>query len=107
MVRLHFVAPLVSKGGFTMIGKMLPAWLESGSFQFVSFRVLSCADLSFNSFFNYTAVVVASSFGGLLSRAELEMLIARKRELEAYIKNGGMLFVCQGILYYDLKTPMI
>lgn len=41
---------------------------------------------------NYTAIVIASSFGGLLSRAELDALITRKTDIATFINTGGGLF---------------
>ncbi len=41
---------------------------------------------------NYTAIAIASSFGGLLSRAELDALIARSSDIAAFINAGGGLF---------------
>lgn len=41
---------------------------------------------------NYSAIAIASSFGGTLRRAELDALIARKTDIEAYINAGGGLF---------------
>lgn len=41
---------------------------------------------------NYTAIAIASSFGGTLTRAELDALIARKTDIAAFINSGGGLF---------------
>jgi hypothetical protein len=41
---------------------------------------------------NYTVIAIASSFGGLLSRAELDALIARSSDIAAFINAGGGLF---------------
>lgn len=41
---------------------------------------------------NYTAVGIASSFGGMLTRAELDALIARKTDIKNFINAGGGLF---------------
>jgi hypothetical protein len=38
---------------------------------------------------NYTAIAIASSFGGLLTRAELDALIARSNDIKNYINAGG------------------
>ena len=43
-------------------------------------------------FSNYTAIAIASSFGGLLTRAELDGLIARSADIESFINAGGGLF---------------
>lgn len=40
----------------------------------------------------YSAIAVASSFGGTLTRAELDALIARKADIAAFINAGGGLF---------------
>jgi hypothetical protein len=40
----------------------------------------------------YSAIAIASSFGGTLTRAELDALIARKAEIAAFINAGGGLF---------------
>lgn len=41
---------------------------------------------------NYTAIAIASSYGGTLTRAELDALIARKTDIAAFINGGGGLF---------------
>lgn len=51
------------------------------------FTALSNAALS-----GYTAIGVASSFGGTLTRAELDALIARSADIATFINNGGGLF---------------
>jgi hypothetical protein len=38
---------------------------------------------------NYTAIAVASAFGGLLTRAELDALIARSDDIANYVNAGG------------------
>jgi hypothetical protein len=38
---------------------------------------------------NYTAIAVASAFGGLLTRAELDALIARSDDIADYVNAGG------------------
>lgn len=40
----------------------------------------------------YTAIAVASSFGGLLTRAELDALIARSSDISAFVNAGGGIF---------------
>ena len=49
--------------------------------------LFATADLSL-----YDAIGVASSFGGLLTRAELDALIARQDDIAAFINAGGGLF---------------
>jgi len=41
---------------------------------------------------DYSAIAIASSFGGLLTRAELDGLIARSGDIADFINNGGGLF---------------
>ncbi|RME70409.1 MAG: hypothetical protein D6776_11705, partial [Planctomycetota bacterium] len=50
------------------------------------------AELASVDFSLYSAIVVASSFGGLLTRAELDALIARKADIEAFVNAGGGVF---------------
>lgn len=38
---------------------------------------------------NYTAIAIASGFGGLLTRAELDALIARSNDIKNYVNAGG------------------
>jgi hypothetical protein len=38
---------------------------------------------------NYTAIAIASGFGGLLTRAELDALIARSDDIANYVNAGG------------------
>ena len=40
----------------------------------------------------YTAIAIASSFGGLLTRTELDALIARSADIKTFINAGGGLF---------------
>lgn len=50
---------------------------------------VDAAGLATVNFSNYTAIAVASSFGGLLTRAELDGLIARSADIATFINNGG------------------
>lgn len=58
----------------------------------IEFDVANAAALASVNFSNYTAIAIASSFGGLLSRAELDGLIARSADIETFINGGGGLF---------------
>lgn len=49
----------------------------------------NATELSSIDFSGYSAIVVASSFGGLLSRAELDELIARSTDIATFVNNGG------------------
>lgn len=50
------------------------------------------AEFATASLSSYEAIIIASSFGGKLSRAELDALIARKSDIETFINAGGGLF---------------
>lgn len=50
------------------------------------------AEFATVSLSSYEAIVIASSFGGKLTRAELDALIARSSDIEAFINAGGGLF---------------
>jgi len=52
----------------------------------------NAAELATVDFTAYTAIAIASSYGGLLTRAELDELIARKGDIEDFINAGGGLF---------------
>ena len=56
------------------------------------FDHVDAAGLAAVDFSNYTAIAIASSFGGLLTRAELDALIARSADIESFINAGGGLF---------------
>lgn len=49
----------------------------------------NAAELPTVDFSNYTAIVIASSFGGLLRRVELDALIAREADIAVFINAGG------------------
>jgi PEP-CTERM motif len=55
----------------------------------VNFDQVNAAGLSTVIFSNYTAIVIASDFGGLLTRAELDGLIARKTDIANFVNAGG------------------
>jgi len=55
----------------------------------VNFDRANAAEFATANLSNYTAIVIASSFGGLLSSAELDGLIARKVDIQNYINAGG------------------
>lgn len=62
---------------------------------------------------DYTAIAIASSFGGLLTRAELDALIGRKTDLKNFINDGGGLFAsaecypCGASLLGGLTAPSL
>jgi hypothetical protein len=49
----------------------------------------SVKDLHTVNFSNYSAIVVASDFGGWLRQSELDILIARSSQLMSYLNAGG------------------
>jgi hypothetical protein len=50
---------------------------------------VNAAELATVNFSNYTAIAIASTFGGLLGQAELNGLIARKTDISAFVNAGG------------------
>lgn len=50
---------------------------------------VNASELATVDFNDYTAIAIASSFGGLLGRAELDGLIARTGDIENFINGGG------------------
>ncbi len=52
----------------------------------------NAAELATVNFSQYTAIAIASSFGGLLGRAELDGLIAGSADIASFINAGGGLF---------------
>jgi hypothetical protein len=73
---------LVGANGLVSIG------LTAGQdYDWVDAAGFATADLS-----AYDAIGVASSFGGMLTSAELNALIARKSDIEAFINAGNGLF---------------
>lgn len=56
------------------------------------YDVVSATGLATVNFSNYSAIGIASSFGGTLGRAELDGLIARSADIAAFINAGGGLF---------------
>lgn len=49
----------------------------------------NAAELAGANFSNYSAIAIASAFGGLLTRAELDGLIARSNDIKNFINAGG------------------
>ena len=68
--------------GLTSIG------LVSGT----NFDRVDATGLASVVFSNYNAIAIASSFGALLTRAELDGLIARSADIASFINAGGGLF---------------
>jgi hypothetical protein len=50
---------------------------------------VTAAGLATVNFSDYSAIAIASSFGGTLTRAELDGLIARKADIAAFVNAGG------------------
>lgn len=53
---------------------------------------MNAAGIATVNFSNYSAIAIASSFGGTLTRAELDALISRSSDIAAFINSGGGLF---------------
>jgi hypothetical protein len=69
---------LVGENGLNALGLTLGIeydWVDAAGF--------AAADLS-----TYDAIAVASSFGGMLTQAELDALIARSTDIEAFVNAG-------------------
>ena len=56
------------------------------------YDIVDAAGFATANLANYNAIAVASSFGGTLTRAELDALIARKVDIANFINAGGGLF---------------
>lgn len=56
------------------------------------YDIVNAAGFATANLSNYDAIAIASSFGGTLTRAELDALIARKTDIENFINAGGGLF---------------
>jgi len=70
----------VGRDGLTTIG------LTSG----VNYDQVNAAGLTaLPNFSGYSAIVVASDFGGMLSAAEIDELVARKADIAAFVNAGG------------------
>lgn len=67
------------EGGLTALGLTLGT----------NYDRVNAAELATVNFSHYTAIAVASSFGGLLTRAELDGLISRSADVAAFINGGG------------------
>jgi hypothetical protein len=58
----------------------------------VDYDVVNAAGFAAANLSNYSAIAVASTFGGMLTSAELNALIARSGDIAAFINAGGGLF---------------
>ena len=58
----------------------------------VQFDWVNAAGFASANLSNYSAIAIASSFGGMLTTAELNALIARKDDIKNFINAGGGLF---------------
>ena len=56
------------------------------------YDVARATDLASVNFSGYTAIGIASTFGGMLTSAEINALIARSADIAAFINGGGGLF---------------
>ncbi len=58
----------------------------------VNFDHVDAAGFATVDLSNYTAIAIASSFGGMLTQAEIDALIARESDIATFINAGGGLF---------------
>jgi hypothetical protein len=58
----------------------------------LNFDHVDAAGLASVNFSDYSAVALASSYGGMLTQAEIDALITRESDLQTFINNGGGLF---------------
>jgi hypothetical protein len=58
----------------------------------VNYDRANAAELAGVDFSAYSAIVVASSFGGMLTKAEINALIARKDAIKTFVNAGGGVF---------------
>ena len=58
----------------------------------VNYDRANAAELAAVNFAAYSAIVVASSFGGMLTKAEIDALIARKEDIKTFVNAGGGVF---------------
>lgn len=65
---------------------------DIGAVAGVNFDVVDATGLVGVNFSDYSAIAIASSFGGTLTRAELDGLISRKEDIKSFINAGGGLF---------------
>jgi hypothetical protein len=73
---------LVGENGLISIGLTLGT----------NFDQVNAAGLASVNFSNYTAIAIASDFGGMLTKDEINALIARKTDIANFINAGGGLF---------------
>lgn len=76
----------VGEAGLTAIGLTLGA----------NYDRVNAAEFATVNLSNYTAIAVASTFGGLFGRAELDAMIARKADIQSFINAGrGLLALAE------------
>ena len=65
---------------------------DVGATQGTDYDIVNAAGFKTANLAQYNAIAIASSFGGTLTRAELDGLIARKDDIKNFINAGGGLF---------------
>jgi PEP-CTERM motif-containing protein len=91
---------LVGANGLTAIGLT-----QGQDYDWVDAAGFAIANLA-----NYTAIGVASTFGGMLTSNELNALIARSAAIQTFINNGGGLFAsseCENVSNCDQSNLLI
>jgi hypothetical protein len=82
-----------------------------GLTQGVNYDQVNAAGLASADFADYSAIVVASDFGGMLTDAEINELVARSNDIKTFVNGGGGLAafaecgVGFGNCVSDLVTP--
>jgi len=66
--------------------------LSIGLFQGINFDTVNAAGFLSANLSNYTAIAVASTFGGMLTSAELAALTGRSTDIATFVNGGGGLF---------------
>lgn len=65
---------------------------DIGALAVVDYDIVDATGFASVNLSSYKAIAIASSFGGTLTRAELDALIARKADIASFINAGGGLF---------------
>ena len=73
-------------------GIIASGYTEGTNFDAANASTLNSALSSLGVAGGYSAIVVASDFGGILTQAELDILNARSADIIAFLNNGGGLY---------------
>lgn len=75
----------------------------------VNYDAVDAAGLATADLTKYTAIAIASDFGGMLSKAEINELVARKADIASFINAGGGLFASAecGVGFPDCEPSLV